>query len=306
MTRADEFPIVLRPADASDAAAILIVAERQDVGWWGVSETDDDEIEVSFFRVRQACGSLADGARIATVDGSVVGFAGHVGHGDTDLFVDPTHEAATSVRLALVRWLVESGAETLDGPEIDKARLADFATVGFRPSRSSFDMERSIDLSDVVRPPWPAGTLCSDFDVDRDGLEVHTMLYDFWTDVPGHRYRPFEEWRSLFMRVDPNMVVTARDVDGAVVGVAVTQLFFDGMGWVAQLGVARSARGRGLGRALLIKAFDRLVAAGAQRLGLSVEAVNDGALGLYRGAGLEVDREWVHCTATGDVAAAPS
>ncbi len=49
---------------------------------------------------------------------------------------------------------------------------------------------------------------------------------------------------------------------------------------------------RGIGRALLLEAFRRRVAGGAQRLGLGVSAENARALGLYVGIGLQIDREW--------------
>ena len=46
------------------------------------------------------------------------------------------------------------------------------------------------------------------------------------------------------------------------------------------------------GRALLLEAFRRRVAAGATRLGLGVSAEHAHALGLYLGIGLTIDREW--------------
>jgi ribosomal protein S18 acetylase RimI-like enzyme len=54
----------------------------------------------------------------------------------------------------------------------------------------------------------------------------------------------------------------------------------------------------GLGRALLVESFHRLSATGVEILGLGVEAANVNALGLYRSVGLEVAREWVHCSPT--------
>jgi ribosomal protein S18 acetylase RimI-like enzyme len=58
------------------------------------------------------------------------------------------------------------------------------------------------------------------------------------------------------------------------------------------LAVARSERGQGLGRALLLESFRRRIAAGAAQLGLSVVATNRAALRLYLGIGLTVEREW--------------
>lgn len=55
---------------------------------------------------------------------------------------------------------------------------------------------------------------------------------------------------------------------------------------------AKEERGRGLGRAMLLEALRRRVAGGATSLGLSVQATNRGALGLYLDVGLRVDREF--------------
>ena len=81
-------------------------------------------------------------------------------------------------------------------------------------------------------------------------------------------------------------------VDNRFVGVSLVRTFSDGLGWISQLAVAPSMRGRGLGRALVLESFRRLVAAGATSLGLGVMAANRGALGLYRSLGLSIDREW--------------
>jgi ribosomal-protein-alanine N-acetyltransferase len=74
--------------------------------------------------------------------------------------------------------------------------------------------------------------------------------------------------------------------------VAVNRIFSDGTGWVAQLAVSKDERHGGLGRALLAESLRRLRAAGADRLGMEVQAANRVALAMYLDAGLPVDREW--------------
>ena len=69
-------------------------------------------------------------------------------------------------------------------------------------------------------------------------------------------------------------------------------MFDDGRGWVEQLAVARSARGLGLGRALMLHSLAELLAGGATSLATGVEAENERALGLYRDIGFAVEREW--------------
>jgi ribosomal protein S18 acetylase RimI-like enzyme len=66
----------------------------------------------------------------------------------------------------------------------------------------------------------------------------------------------------------------------------------NGRGFINSLAVAVDERGRGLGRALLLHAFQDLRAAGVGDLTLDVEAANENALNLYRSVGMEIEREW--------------
>ena len=84
--------------------------------------------------------------------------------------------------------------------------------------------------------------------------------------------------------------------EGPIVGCALGRTFTGDVGWVSQLGVAHPARGRGLGRALLVESCRRLATGELRIIGLGVEAENANALGLYRSVGFEIVREWVHCT----------
>lgn len=295
--------VVVRPAVDTDVDVVLDLERRQEIGWWGEPESERDEVETCFEMVRMTCGDLASGSFVAVVDDAPVGFAALIGHGDAVLAVDPAHPASGEALAVLAARLVAAGVATLDAPQVDPSRIAAFAEFGFTPMRSSFDLERDGNLDDVARGfdvPLPDGLTFHPFEPERDDVAVHTMLYDFWTDVPGHRFRGLDEWRTIFLDGDPGLVVVARrSIDDPPVGVAVCRSYADGMGWVSQLGVARSARGLGLGLAVLVEACRRLVDAGASRIGLSVEAVNRSALGLYEGVGFRIDREWVHCTNEG-------
>jgi ribosomal protein S18 acetylase RimI-like enzyme len=83
---------------------------------------------------------------------------------------------------------------------------------------------------------------------------------------------------------------------GPLQGCVVARTFTGGVGWVSQLGVARTARGLGLGRALLIESCRRLGGREPRIIGLGVEAENANALGLYRSVGFEIARDWIHCS----------
>jgi ribosomal protein S18 acetylase RimI-like enzyme len=80
--------------------------------------------------------------------------------------------------------------------------------------------------------------------------------------------------------------------DGRAIGWVVGRVFDDGRGWVEQLAVARSARGLGVGRALMLHSLAELLSRGATSLATGVQAENEKALGLYRDIGFVVAREW--------------
>jgi mycothiol synthase len=294
--------IDLRAPVEGDLEAIARVVDAQDTAWWGAPDGDLDDVRDELERVRRATGSLDVGARVAVVEGAVVGVAMSVGHGHTSVAVDSTDVDASVVRRALFRWLAEFGDDVqIDAPAQDVERLSDLAALGFTPLHSSFELERPGDVADLPDPMWPDGIVPVPFGLGVDDEELHEMIYSFWTDVPGHTYRPIDEWRSSILAgqwFDPHLVVLARSDDsgGPIQGCALTRTFTGGVGWVSQLGVARSARGLGLGRALLIEACRRLGVKEPRIIGLGVEAENANALGLYRSVGFEIAREWIHCS----------
>ena len=293
--------IDLRAPVDGDLEAIARVVHAQDTAWWGAPDGDLDDVRDELERVRRAMGSLDVGARVAVVDGSVVGVAMAVGHGHTNVAVDSTDGDAPAVRRALFAWLAEFGDDVqIDSPAQDAERLGDLDALGFTPLPSSFELERPGDTADLPDPTWPDGIVPVPFRLGVDDEELHEMIYSFWTDVPGHTHRPIDEWRSLILAgswFDADLVVVARNDDGRgpLEGCAVARTFTGG-----GVGVAArrrsNGRGLGLGRALLIESCRRLAGKEPRIIGLGVEAENASALGLYRSVGFEIAREWIHCS----------
>jgi ribosomal protein S18 acetylase RimI-like enzyme len=294
--------IDLRVPLEGDVEAIGRVVDAQDTAWWGAPDGDLDDVRDELERVRRAMGSLDVGARVAVMEGSGVGVAMAVGHGHTSVAVDSAYRDASLVRRALFAWLAEFGDDVqIDAPAQDVDRLGDLDALGFTPLRSSFELERPGDIADLPDPTWPVGMVPVPFRLGVDDEELHEMIYSFWTDVPGHTYRPIDEWRSWILAgqwFDADLIVVARDGEGrgSLQGSVVSRTFTGGVGWVSQLGVARTARGLGLGRALLIEACRRLGVKQPRIIGLGVEAENANALGLYESVGFEIAREWIHCS----------
>ena len=98
----------------------------------------------------------------------------------------------------------------------------------------------------MERPTVPVGR-----PPGEDDDAVHTLIYvdAAWGEVPGHKERSLQAWRSM-LTPDHRGWVARRDE--RPIGWVVGRGFPDGRGWGEQIAVARSTRGFGLGRALLL------------------------------------------------------
>jgi ribosomal protein S18 acetylase RimI-like enzyme len=292
-----------RPASPADAPLLLALGNAVDRAWWGQDETDLDEVEQ---RLRLADDLTARTRVVETSDG-LVGYAVAFGHHDIDILVAPELPPRIRHRVEdeLLGWLVDAGGDRVEAPAQATDQLAAFARHGFLPAWSSFELERVPD-SPPASAALPLGVELRPFDRLEHAQTVHEMLYRFWTVVPSHPHRTFEEWQELFLAhgsFDPGLQVVAWR-DDVPVGVAICRVYTGAAGWISQLGVVPEERGTGLGRALLAEAARRLGAVpDIDTVGLAVAAQNTRALALYRSVGFEVTREWVACERSSRAAA---
>jgi ribosomal protein S18 acetylase RimI-like enzyme len=227
-------------------------------------------------------------------DGGRVVAAGTRWRTAASVVIDPRADAASAAE-ELTAWLDDVAAPEVDVLDRDEVLRAVLSRAGWRYAYSSFELLRPVGGDwQLPEPSWPPGvSVRAMADGEQDAL--HRLIYEdaAWADVAGHHHRPTDEWRRIFIdgRNGPERPLLA-EADGRLVGAAVLRLFADGAGWISQLAVARSARGRGLGRALLLAGLRQLVDAGANKLGLGVMATNDGALRMYLDAGLRIEREF--------------
>jgi ribosomal protein S18 acetylase RimI-like enzyme len=281
VTREDD--CVLRPATPADRAALIALALAEDAAWSSAPAVSAEE-------VGEFVDSFAPGM-IFERDGRVAGYAADREGGGTILLCDPDPAADPGLALeALAAWLGERGHHELDTYAGDARRIAWLEARGFNHRRSSFDLQRGIDppLAPAV---WPSAVTVARYRPSDDDVAVHALIYGdaAWGEVPGHTLQSLQRWRSQL--TPDHLGWLARD-DGRPVGWVAGRVFNDGRGWIQQLAVARSARGLGLGRALLLHALAELQARGASTLALGVQAANEHAIGLYRDVGFEVAREW--------------
>jgi ribosomal protein S18 acetylase RimI-like enzyme len=285
----------VRQLTPEDRGVLLDLSHAVDRAWWGTAETDPDEIDQYF----EQAGELAD-ATLAVTDrrGGLSGAAFRLRGGETQLLIAP--ELAPARRRAiedrLIGWLLAAGGRGFEALAQDTDRAAAYERHGIRRTTSSFELERPPMPGPPPDPSLPAGVELVPFEHTVHARAVYDLLYDFWAETPTHHHRPFEQWCQLLL--GPEGSQTHQQVvawDGSQpVGAAICRTYNGEVGWISQLGVARDARRRGLGRALLGEATARLSAIpGITLVGLAVAAQNRGALELYRSVGFAVTREWV-------------
>lgn len=131
------------------------------------------------------------------------------------------------------------------------------------------------------------------FERERDELEVHQLVEAAMAEVEGHVAEKLEVWRAgriLKEGWDPSLWLLLHDEEG-LAGAVLGERWENGVGYVAELGVAPRARGRGYGRTLLLGLFAAFRRAGLTAAELSVHGANRGAARLYESVGMRASWE---------------
>jgi mycothiol synthase len=219
---------------------------------------------------------------------------GHRGRGIGGLLVDLTEGRAREILdapggegpRAIVQWVNRAVPEA---GELLTRR-------GYRVNRSFWRMSIALGDEEPERPAWPDGVEMRPMRVGVDDERVHETVTTAFRDHWGSAPLPFPEWRELRMGnrlFDPTLWLLAWS-DERLVGASLN-LDEDGEAWVQTLGVLREARGRGIGRALLLESFRAFHRRGHRRVYLGVDSESlTGATRLYESAGMAVDRHYDH------------
>jgi ribosomal protein S18 acetylase RimI-like enzyme len=167
---------------------------------------------------------------------------------------------------------------------------------GYRLVRHSWRMRVSLD--DVAEQPvWPEGITVRPFRSgdERTFYDVHQETFeDHWEHEQAN---PYEEWAHWLLQPPmfaPDLwFIAEAGGEPAAIEVSHARPEMPGVGWVGILGVRRAWRKRGLGRALLLHAFDEFRARGFSAVGLGVDAGSlTGATRLYESVGMRVTSQF--------------
>jgi mycothiol synthase len=215
--------------------------------------------------------------------------------------VDPAHRGR-SLGSWLVSWadaVVELRASErpfdvrtmCSAVDDDAHRL--FQAFGYEQVRINWDMAIELRGGVPAVGDLPDGVLLRTFETGRDERTFYEVEESAFEGHFGFAPSPYESFDAEWYQSsdwDPSRVLLA-EVDGVVVGeLAWVDAAPDG--YIANLGVLKEHRRRGIAAALLRAAFVHIAAAKYERATLSVDTGNtSGAVDLYRALGMEPIRE---------------
>jgi mycothiol synthase len=277
-------PARLRPPAEADAEAVLALIIARDVADLGMPDFTLEDLHADWATPGL---DLEHDARLATPNGAIRGYAILLGD-DAIVLVHPDAEGEGHGTV-LRRWAEARAAER--GTAVVRQFVAgsnDAARVhlraaGYAPAQHYFRLRA--DLASVpAAPEAPLRTF-----EPADEAAVHALIQEAFAEIEGHEHQPLETWRAKTIAKeghDPSLWLLLEDDEGPA-GAALGERWEERTGYVAELAVARRARGRGHGRTLLLGLFEAFRRAGLTHAELSVHGRNRGALRLYESVGMQ-------------------
>lgn len=163
---------------------------------------------------------------------------------------------------------------------------------GYTLDREILRMWRTLD-GDLPEPEWPEGVTVRAY-TNADAERVHALLdeqYAGWDQTyVGRSHAGWLTFMTEHEDFDPAMWFLV-ERDGELVACALHWKEGQARGWVKDLVVRESERGRGLAKALLHHGFRAYAERGVERVGLKVDSTNPtGAPQLYERLGFVTDQ----------------
>jgi mycothiol synthase len=276
----------IRDATWDDFDAVFDLLDARSRAAFGISEQKPE-----FLRGRWE--HPATGKWVAIEDGAVVGYV------ELDEAQEVVHAAAAADVGDALLAQVEAEAQRRGFDHVAATAVAEDVPLcdalrhnGYALDREILRMWRRL-TSDLPEAAWPDGAAVRAY-TSADGERVQALLdeaYSTWD--PDHVTRSHEGWLEYMTAhddFDPGLWFLV-ERDGELVACALHWKESQGRGWVKDIVVRESERGRGLGTALLRHGFREYAARGADRVGLKVDATNPtSAPRLYERLGFVTDQ----------------
>ena len=291
-----------------DVPAILTVVHAADVFAVGYPDFDDEDVKAAL--TAPFTDPTRDSWVVSDPDGTLVAWATvdnptGVGREFVEVYVDP--ERGPDLRAPLLARMLDRVAEraaergvpalttrvSVFAPETGWA--AEVAEAGFTLAKRYLGMRRY--LADLpAEPPAPPGVTVRPLRGDDEGdlREFYRIFDTAFRDTPDYEPVGFDRWREqlrLFGTTWDEWFIA--EVDGVPAGALQSsdQALDQDEGWVRTLSVLPAYRRRGVGAALLWRAFTVYAAKGRKSAGLGVDLANPTVpVTLYRSVGLRETR----------------
>jgi mycothiol synthase len=263
-------------------------------------EADESEDDVGRFLTSNEL-ELAEDIRVAEADGELVGYADIYPHPHPTYWIDvrvaPSDESL--LRAQLLDWTLnrvgEKGGDRVMAfawVQDERMRRA-LADAGFERTRGNYRMRIEFD-GELEEPCPPEGVRIRPMTSDDAQLAYETREETF-KDIWGYAPTSFEEWQHWVLGDDHDWsLFFVAEADGEPAGVALCRPrpTEPEIGSIQVVGVRRSWRRKGVGRALMLHAFAEFRRRGMRGASLGVDAESlTGAQRLYASVGMHVDRE---------------
>jgi mycothiol synthase len=291
----------LRAPTAGDLDAVGDVFAADDL-----DDADEVVLDADFIRgmwSREGFDPASDAWVVVDDTERIVGYAHAMRDGpdivDSLGIVHPAHRGL-GLGSALLDRIEERAALLLAA--LPAARLRHAINAGDRPAAAMLEARglrtvrhfwhMGIDLERPVDPGPPSdGIEIRGIEPREDLPAVHAVLTEAFADDWGYHPDPFDRWAEDYESgpsYDPTLWLLATDG-----GIPVGALTAGVHGWVGEIGVLSSHRGRGIAIALLRRSFATFAQRGAARVMLNVDAENPtGATALYERVGMRVAKRW--------------
>jgi mycothiol synthase len=280
----------LRAPVIDDAPAVLEVLIARDIADTGEPDSTREDL-LKEWRSREV--DLALDVRVAELNGRIVGYS-VVQRRGAMIAIDPRFEGR-GAGAPLLRWAQarerERGRHTHRQwlGAADEELRGVLIAAGYTQVRSYWRMVRELDGSEQPAPVIPDGVRLRALDLEADAVAVHALDDRSFSTVPDYDPSTFEQFRDEHLAahdLDPGLSVIA-EAAGAMAGFLLTRVWPEqSAGFVEILAVHPDHQGRGVGTALLRRAFAGYAGAGLREAQLGVASDNPRAFELYERVGM--------------------